>query len=249
MEVMLSLQPEELAAKILFLLRNSDDFRSSGKVHGGNLANQFDRVEPYQDSKYPSEKTADVKRAFFEAWAWLESQALLIWSDSSNGANGWRTLSRKAMAFESEGEFLTFTTATHLRPETLHASIAKPVWGAFVRGEFDVAIFIAMKSVEVAVREAGGFAAKDLGVNLMRKAFHPDSGTLTDLGLEYSEREALSSLFSGAIGLYKNPQSHRHVGISDVVEAIEIIQLASHLLRVVDRRKSDQKVLSGSAVP
>jgi len=47
-----------------------------------------------------------------------------------------------------------------------------------------------MKAVEVAVREAGGLGADELGVNLMRKAFHIDNGPLTDMNAERGERQA-----------------------------------------------------------
>jgi hypothetical protein len=50
---------------------------------------------------------------------------------------------------------------------------------SFMRGdEFDTAAFQAMKAVEVAVREAAGLAASDIGTKLMRKAV--ETGALTD---------------------------------------------------------------------
>ena len=45
----------------------------------------------------------------------------------------------------------------------------------------------------------------------------------------------MMNLFVGAIGLYKNPQSHRNVP-TDAMDAAEVIIFASHLLRLVDRR-------------
>jgi uncharacterized protein (TIGR02391 family) len=83
--------------------------------------------------------------------------------------------------------------------ETAHARLADKVWSAFMRGEFDVAAFQAMKAVEVWVREAAGLPASLLGVPLMRKAFDPSTGPLTDPAAEMGEREARSALFAGAI--------------------------------------------------
>jgi hypothetical protein len=61
-------------------------------------------------------------------------------------------------------------------------------------------------------------------------------GPLTDTQLPAAEQEAMANLFAGAIGLYKNPQSHRHVP-THPEDAAEVIVFASQLLRIVDRLK------------
>ena len=89
----------------------------------------------------------------------------------------------------------------------------------------------------MAVRAKGNYPQTLIGVDLMRKAFHPIDGRLTLPGDAPGERQAVMDLFAGAIGSYKNPSSHRHVAI-DAPEAVEMIMLASHLLRIVDSRNS-----------
>jgi hypothetical protein len=45
--------------------------------------------------------------------------------------------------------------------------------------------------------------------------------------------------FAGAIGSYKNPHSHRNVVLTDWNGALEVIMLASHLLKMVDARSTN----------
>jgi len=152
----------------------------------------------------------------------------------------WIVFSRRASRFESEVEIETFAIARMLRKESLHRLIAKSVWMAFMRGEFDVAVFQAIKAVETFVRETSGLVGLFV-VDLVRKAFDAKNGPLTDFSAETGEREARAHLFAGAIGSFKNPQSHRDVNINDPVEAVEIIMFANHLLRLVDARTAARK--------
>jgi hypothetical protein len=55
-----------------------------------------------------------------------------------------------------------------------------------------------------------------------------------DSAIEF-EKIAISEMFSGLIGAYKTPRSHRNV-VLDATEAAEIIVFASHLLKIIDAR-------------
>ena len=116
-----------------------------------------------------------------------------------------------------------------------HPMIPQNVWSSFSQRAYGSAVFEAFKQVEIAVRETGGYEATDYGTDLMRKAFHIDNGNLMDENQPPAEKQARSDLFAGAIGAYKNPGSHRDVDFT-AEEAVELIVMASYLLRIVDSR-------------
>ena len=236
-EVLLAMQPEQLGGCLLQIM-NSRSGRERMVTLGSWLYELFEGANP----PYAARHHDAVFRALAEAWNWLEVQGLIVWPDQANGQSGWRVPSRRGDKLVNAESFAHFLRGTALPREFLHPQIVEKVWLLFLGGDYDTAVFQAFKEVEVAVRGAAGLSETEYGVDLMRKAFNPSKGPLADKGAPDSEREALAHLFAGAIGYYKNPQSHRHVGLTEAAEAREMIMLASHLLRIIDTRKTTLKV-------
>lgn len=237
-DVLCALEPEELGLRMLAALANwREHIVLQHLTLNAFLESVAGRNAPEGRGQYPLRQRQHVEQAVREAWAWLEGSALLIKHSGFKEPNVVRMLSRRARQLAEEPDAKKVFAARRIPKEVLHPSIQENVWALFHRGKYDTAVFEAMKAVEVAVREAAGLSAKEIGTNLMRQAFDPQSGPLSDMSMEKAEREARSALFAGAIGSYKNPHSHRNVALDDPDEAAEIIALANHLLRVIDSRR------------
>lgn len=240
-ELLLELEPEELSYNLILTIK---------KRHGekGFYPTDFVRniIEAYQGSEAQKEEAALMIMASI---GYLESQQLLVRDPGQSANYDIRLLSKRARKLKEEANYKEYITARCLPKDNLHNNL-QSVWGTFIRGKYDSAVFEAMKEVEISVRNASGLSNQTVGVDLIRKAFatakdNGAKGPLTDQNALPAEQEAISNLLAGAIGYFKNPGSHRETNINDPSTAMEVIMLANLILKIIDTRKSSIDELIG----
>lgn len=229
-QVAATLGPEELGAVLLELwadtAQDSDRCSIASFLHFA-----FDSGRPV---RYPQGMHRPIEIALAEAWSWLMREGLIV-RDPGQPAS-WYVRTRRGSALKTRADVAAFRHAGILPRALLHPIIDQKTWSLFLRGDYDVAVFQAFKTVEVAVRKACEYPDDLVGINLMRKAFHPETGPLADKTDVHAERQAISDLFVGAIGHAKNPQSHRHQRVS-INDAAQLLLFASYLASIVDFRR------------
>ena len=237
-QVLLNLEPEELAGFVIEYLHSLSPSDRSQQLMRNNFAGAlfyYGNQNPPTYQVLQPQKREKITELVMEAWFWLEREGFLAPKPGPNRDTFFIT--RRGQRVKNSIDLAEIRKADLLPRKLLHPLIAEKTWSMFLRGDYDTAVFQAFKEVEVAVREAGKFAPTDLGVDLMRKAFDGANGPLRDASRPKPEREATAHLFAGAIALYKNPSSHRKVAL-EAEETVEILMLASHLLRIVDSKVS-----------
>src|SRR3954447_5745704 len=76
----------------------------------------------------------------------------------------------------------------------LHPRLEDRARRQFALGEFAAAAFVAMREVEIVIRDKAALGDSVVGTDLMNKAF-ADDGPLTDPSLPKAEQEGLRSLY------------------------------------------------------
>jgi uncharacterized protein Ymh len=240
-EDLLALTPEDLGGVIIELI---PPLLQNGMFNPAALIAQV--YQPVGPS-YPPGTQRPVHLAIAEAISWLVTQGLLV-PDPGQPSPGFYVPTRRAQNLRTRVDVEAFRKGRILPDDLLPTLFAEKVVPLFRRGDHDIAVLQAFKEVEVAVRKAAnnigaGYADSEVGIQLMRKAFHPDTGPLTDKNLIPAEREAEMHLFAGAIGHAKNPPSHRDFPIT-AREAARLIIFASYLFDLVERRAASPRTVA-----
>jgi len=222
-----TLTPEEVVALPLdeLALRVLKSVRDTNQWHEHNWMNAA-----YNSLTWSRE--AEAQHALSEAFGWLRSHVLI-----ARKPGGTEPLAifvtRRGHATLDKG--LAWLRATARLDIDLVPELERAARPQVLRGDTELAAFAAMREVEIAVRKASGLPDNLIGVKLMQEAFKA-GGPLHDPDMEAGESVAAMNLYMGALGLFKNPSSHRQVNFDDPIEAIEIILLADLLLRLLAKR-------------
>jgi uncharacterized protein (TIGR02391 family) len=227
-ETVLEMEPQELAPIILKHLSQSGSQINRYNFTNGNSPDFIEWAG--------SSREAAMERLMV-GWMWLEKE--LFVAPKPGLQDDWAFITPRGKKILGSQDFETYKQLSLLPSEGLDPILVQKAKQSFIRGDYETAIFQAFKEVEVRVKEKAGYGAERsdeyMGVKLMRKAFSPAGGPLTDSTASGGEKTARMELFAGAIGSYKNPSSHRYVNFNDPGEAADIIHLANQLLRTLEK--------------
>src|ERR1035438_2393294 len=141
---LLKLEPEELAGVLLVHLNCCEGLSGSSiyqqdAINRHNFFNSLRHTPPLVKPEYGN-KQSEVIRPLMEAWAWLEKEGFLVKDPTATGDLFF--LSRRAQRLKTREEFDAYRKASLLPRGQLHPLIASTVYPAFLRGNYDTAIFV-----------------------------------------------------------------------------------------------------------
>lgn len=213
----------------MILLASLDDQPNPNNILRGHEQAHAQNREP--DAEVLLQRVSD-------AWAWLVANAL-VGPHHRNTPSDWHRVTARGREVVEAGTVQPLLAEQRL-PDDLHAELEE-ARTQFRSGKAEIAVFAAMGQVEVRLRKLSGAGNEMIGVPLARHALHPETGPLADRALAAGEREAISHLFAGALGAFKNPTSHRVVDFDEPAVAADIILLADLLMRLLDRAPAPEE--------
>jgi uncharacterized protein (TIGR02391 family) len=215
------LSAPEVGLRVLRMWKTEDRIR---------VPTDFARSAAESAYNYPDSQRAAL--ILMEGLSYLIREGLIVRDPGQS--SDFYTLSRTGRSVKAESATEGGLPRQFDAREVLHPLIASVALPELERGReyYADAVFKAYKQVEIVVRKRSKL--DDIGVSLMRAAFKK-GGPLAESGVNPAEAEALSHLYTGAIGRFKNPGSHRDVEESDVRVAFQLLAFASYLITQLER--------------
>jgi hypothetical protein len=143
----MEMEPEELAPFVLKFLSTKE---KTGEMNRYN----FTLGTNPELAKYAGGYLNEFCKRLTEAWIWLEKEMFLA---PKPGARGdWVFITRKGKRVLESQDFNTYQKSYLLPSENLDPLLVRKVKPAFIRGDYDTAVFQAFKEVEVRVWQDEG---------------------------------------------------------------------------------------------
>lgn len=165
-----------------------------------------------------------------EAWQWLMNQGFLAKYADTNRF----FVTRKGKENSSQDSMTRYLLSRYLSVDILHPKIQQKVYSDFSQGDFDSAVHKAFKQVEAYARGMGKLDKNLIGAKLFDQFFGGANKCVLPSDYDDKDRTQLLWFFKSSYDLFRNPASHRNVELS-AHEAVEMIMVANHCLRVLER--------------
>src|SRR3954469_6246161 len=164
-DVVVALPPDEMALRLLRAI-------TAGENRSGFFFGKDRVITPggVDDREY--------QQRLEESFAWLQREVWIA-SEPSQSSPNWFFVTRRGWAVLDDPAGLARAQSEARLQVALHPRLAERVRSQFLLGEYEAAAFLAMREVEIYVRDRAGAGDADLGVALMKSAFG-ESGPLTD---------------------------------------------------------------------
>src|ERR1017187_5813247 len=172
-----------------------------------NARSEYNYVLTYRnDSNSGFSRNASAQQAIAEALGWLRARGLIARPPADTMVAAIFVTRRGRKLLETQN--MNTIRAVDRLQENVHPLIQRKARRQFLLGEYENAIFVSMKAVEVRVRALAGFGDEVIGVHLMTRAFK-SGGPLADHTAPPGEVEGTMMLFRGAYAVLRNPSGHR----------------------------------------
>jgi uncharacterized protein (TIGR02391 family) len=171
-----------------------------------------------------------ISRLTNERNQWYNSA--ISWQNHSKSLEA-QLIALRAEKAELEKQLASLRESAIYFKESLHPTIRAKALPHLENGHYDDAIRNAYLALEVAVRTHAMAPDTMVGVELMSYAFAGDDPCIR-LATVKTEQEGIHLLFMGAIKSFRNPFGHRFINEKDHACAVELVTLASRLLKMLD---------------